>query len=228
MTNSTNRRTWLQGAATLLAATTTNASAKAPAANTNSTTDPTAVTSETNIVETTAGKVRGYSHNGIHIFKGIPYAASTAGPNRFMPPAKPTPWSGVRSSLYYGKVSPQAVRTGWDNDENAFMFEWDDGQPGEDCLRVNIWTPSVNDNRKRPVMVWLHGGGFSAGSGQELKSYEGENLAHRGDVVVVSLNHRLNVLGYLNLAELGGEKYNKNTKKAEGSAVRELQVGPGP
>ncbi len=83
------------------------------------------------------------------------------------------------------------------------MFEWDDGQPGEDCLRVNVWTPGLNDNRKRPVLFWIHGGGYSAGSGQELKSYDGENLARRGDVVVVSVNHRLNALGYLNLAEYG-------------------------
>jgi para-nitrobenzyl esterase len=83
------------------------------------------------------------------------------------------------------------------------MFRWDDGQPGEDCLRVNIWTPGINDNRKRPVMVWLHGGGFSAGSGQELQSYDGENLSRRGDVVVVSLNHRLNTFGFLNLADFG-------------------------
>jgi para-nitrobenzyl esterase len=86
------------------------------------------------------------------------------------------------------------------------MFSWDDGIQGEDCLRINVWTPAVNDGKKRPVMVWLHGGGYSAGSSQELKSYDGENLARRGDVVVVSLNHRLNVLGYLNLAQYG-ERY---------------------
>ena len=85
------------------------------------------------------------------------------------------------------------------------MFEWDDGQPGEDCLRANVWTQGVNDNRKRPVMVWLHGGGFSAGSGQELKAYDGESLARRGDVVMVSLNHRLNALGHLNLAAYGSK-----------------------
>ncbi len=203
-----DRRTWLKGTATLLAATTPIAAeAKAPKPSTASSSELTSVSGNSNIVETTSGKVRGYSQNGMHIFKGIPYGASTAGAARFMPPSKPTPWTGVRSSLYYGKVCPQGARAGWDNDENAFMFEWDDGQPGEDCLRVNVWTPGINDNAKRPVMVWLHGGGFSAGSGQELKSYEGENLARRGDVVVVSLNHRLNVLGYLNLAELGGEKY---------------------
>jgi para-nitrobenzyl esterase len=120
-----------------------------------------------------------------------------------MPPQKATAWTGVRSSLYYGQVCPQGPRAGWAVDENAFMFEWDDGQPGEDCLRINIWTPGINDNRKRPVLFWIHGGGYSAGSGQELKSYDGENLARRGDVVVVSINHRLNSLGYLNLAEYG-------------------------
>jgi para-nitrobenzyl esterase len=155
-------------------------------------------------VETTAGTVRGFTRNGIFTFLGIPYAATTA---RFQPPTKVTPWAGLRSSMQYGFVSPQEPRAGWTNDEVAWMFDWDDGRPGEDCLRVNIWTPGLNDNRRRPVMVWLHGGGFSAGSGQELKSYYGENLSRRGDVVVVSLNHRLGVLGYLNLAEVGGAKY---------------------
>jgi para-nitrobenzyl esterase len=104
--------------------------------------------------------------------------------------------------MYYGPVCPQGTRNGWKNDEEAFMFEWDDGQPGEDCLRVNVWTPGA-DNRKRPVMVWLHGGGFSAGSGQELKAYDGESIARRGDVVLVSLNHRLNIFGYLDLSKYG-------------------------
>jgi para-nitrobenzyl esterase len=85
------------------------------------------------------------------------------------------------------------------------MFEWDDGQPSEDCLRVNVWTPGLQDNRKRTVMFWIHGGGYSSGSGQELKSYDGENLARHGNVVVVSVNHRLNALGYLNLGEYGDQ-----------------------
>lgn len=156
------------------------------------------------VAETPSGKVRGSSRNGIFAFKGIPYAASTAGAARFLPPQKPAPWTGVRSSLTYGEVCVQPVRTGWASDETAWLFNWDDGQPGEDCLRVNLWTPGL-DNRKRPVMFWLHGGGYTAGSGQELPSYDGENLARRGDVVVVSINHRLNVFGYLNLADYGSQ-----------------------
>ena len=159
------------------------------------------------IVETASGRVRGYSRLGIYTFKGIPYAGPTWGPNRFMPPAPVKAWKGVRSSMHYGEVSPQPPRAGWKNDEEAFMFDWDDGVQGEDCLRVNVWTPGLDAGAKRPVMVWLHGGGYVAGSGQELLAYDGENLARRGDVVVVSLNHRLGALGYLDLSRLGGEAF---------------------
>jgi para-nitrobenzyl esterase len=164
---------------------------------------------ERNVVEIASGKIRGYTRNGIFTFKGIPYAASTAGKARFMAPAKPTPWTGVRSSMALGFACPQAFhvpegrRGGWTHDEEAFMFEWDDGQPGEDCLRVNVWTPAIDDTKKRPVLVWIHGGGFSSGSCNELRMYDGENLARRGDAVVVSLNHRLGVLGFLNVTEYG-------------------------
>ena len=157
------------------------------------------------VVETANGKVRGYVRKGIYTFKGIPYADTTAGANRFMAPQKPKPWTGIRSSMQFGEVCPQPPRLGWRNDEEAWLFSWNDGVPGEDCLRVNLWTPGISDGKKRPVMVWLHGGGFTAGSGQELLSYDGENLARRGDVVVVTLNHRLNVFGYLNLAKFGGK-----------------------
>jgi para-nitrobenzyl esterase len=157
------------------------------------------------IAATRVGRVAGYVRNGIYTFKGVPYADDTAGANRFMPPAKPKSWPGVRSSRQYGYVAPQGTRAGWANDEEAFMFAWDDGVQGEDCLRVNVWTPAINDRKKRPVMLWLHGGGYTAGSGQELRSYDGENLARRGDVVVVSLNHRLNVLGHLDLSAYGDQ-----------------------
>lgn len=164
-----------------------------------------------NVVETDSGKIFGYSRDGVVVtFKGIPYGASTEGSGRFMPPSKPAPWPGIRSALCWGPVSPQPItstfdgrRAGWGHDREAFMFEWDDGHDSEDCLRLNVWTPSINDNARRPVMVWLHGGGYVAGSSQELRSYVGENLVRRGDVVSVSVNHRLGVLGFANLMEYG-------------------------
>jgi len=158
------------------------------------------------VAETGAGKIRGFIHRGIFTFRGIPYAASTAGKRRFQPPARPAPWKGIRTALSYGFVSPQETNPHWDKDEVAFVYQWDAGVQNEDCLRVNVWTPGL-DARRRPVMVWLHGGGFASGSGHEMRAYDGENLARRGDVVVVSLNHRVGVAGFLNLASIGGEKY---------------------
>ena len=209
--NRLDRRNLLKRAATLVSLTGADALPRATSAAQNapatSRGGPLIVAGEGKAVaETTAGKVRGCIRSGIYCYKGIPYGADTSGSARFMPPARPAPWAKVRSSLYFGQVSPQEPRSAWSNDANAFMFEWDDGQPGEDCLRINVWTPGIGDNRKRPVMVWIHGGRFATGSGQELKAYDGENLARRGDVVVVTLNHRLNVLGYLNLAAYG-ERY---------------------
>lgn len=157
---------------------------------------------EATVVQTVSGKVAGYIDNGIFTYKGIPYAKA----ERFMPPVPADSWDGIRSSRAYGPTAPQGKRTGWYSDEQAFAFSWDDGFADEDCLRVNIWTPGINDNKKRPVMVWLHGGGYSSGSGQELPSYDGRSLAGKGDVVVVTLNHRLNVLGFLDLSAYG-EKY---------------------
>lgn len=156
------------------------------------------------VAQTANGKVAGYIQNGVTIFKGIPYAKA----NRFEAPVQADSWEGIRSCRQYGPVSPQGARSGWANDEIAFAFNWNDGVQGEDCLRLNVWTPAL-DSRKRPVMVWLHGGGYSAGSGQELPSYDGTSLAFAEDVVVVSINHRLNVLGFLDLSAYG-ETYAKS------------------
>ena len=156
------------------------------------------------VAQTANGKVAGYIQDGVTIFKGIPYAKA----NRFEAPVHADSWEGIRSCRQYGPVSPQGARSGWANDEIAFAFNWNDGVQGEDCLRLNVWTPAL-DSRKRPVMVWLHGGGYSAGSGQELPSYDGTSLAFAEDVVVVSINHRLNVLGFLDLSAYG-EKYSKS------------------
>lgn len=157
------------------------------------------------VAGTTYGKVRGYSSNGVYVFKGIHYGATTAGENRFKPPVKPAPWEGVKNALVYGPVCPQQPNDGWESEEYAFLFQWNDGYQSEDCLRVNVWTPAIKDNKKRPVMFWMHGGAFFSGSSQEHPSYDGENLSRKGDVVVVSVNHRLNVFGFLNLAEYGDE-----------------------
>jgi para-nitrobenzyl esterase len=164
-------------------------------------------TTGADVVETTAGRVRGFTRNGVHIFRGIPYGDTTAGANRFLPPKKPAPWSGVRSSTSWGPVSPHGPRRGWVNDEEQFLYQWDDGFPGEDMLRINVWTPAVNDAGRRPVLVWIHGGGFSSGSSQELRPYDGERLASQHDAVMVSMNHRLTVFGFLDLSQAGGAAY---------------------
>jgi para-nitrobenzyl esterase len=155
------------------------------------------------VATTESGKIKGYISRGIYTFKGIPYGDDTGGANRFVVAQKVKPWTGVRSCMAYGRTCPQPFRTGWNENENAWMFHWSDGVPGEDCLRLNVWTPSINDNAKRAVMFWIHGGGYTAGSAEEQPGYDGENLAKRGDVVVVSINHRLNVLGFLNLEKYG-------------------------
>ena len=156
--------------------------------------------------DTAFGRVRGVDVQGIKTFKGIPYGASTAGKNRFMPPAAPAKWTGVRDALAYGPSAPQ--RNPDAPAPAARLAVATDGLPteGEDCLVLNVWTPAVNDGRKRPVMFWCHGGGFATGSGSSPGT-DGTNLARRGDVVVVSINHRLNVLGFTNLVEAFGRDY---------------------
>ena len=154
------------------------------------------------VVETTAGKIRGTMEGKVSAFRGVPYGASTAGSLRFMPPEKPKPWGGVKETIELGHRSPQAA-SGLIPEVAAV----DANEPsGEDCLVLNVWTPSASPGHKRPVMVWLHGGGFTSGSGG-FKIYDGVKLAGNHDVVVVTVNHRLNAFGYLYLADLGGAKY---------------------
>lgn len=157
--------------------------------------------STSSVVTTQSGPVAGYIDDGVYIYKGIPYGKA----DRFMPPVDPDPWKEVRPSRAFGPVSPHGERMGWRDDNQAFTMHWDDGFPGEDCLRVNVWTSSIKAGSKLPVMVWLHGGGFSEGSSQELICYDGTSLARDHGVVVVSLNHRLNALGYLDLSAYGAK-----------------------
>ncbi len=169
------------------------------------------------VITLAQGKIAGYKADGVYIYKGVPYAKAA----RFEAPQDPDAWQGVRSCRAYGPTCPQEKRGGWKNDEEAFAFDWDDGFPDEDCLRVNVWTSTL-EKKHLPVMVWIHGGGFAAGSGQELPSYDGTNLAKTGEVVVVTLNHRLNVLGFLDLSAYG-EKYAQTGNLGMLDIVKALQ-----
>ena len=150
------------------------------------------------VVKTTAGAVRGARDGGIEIFKGIPYAAPPVGPLRFRRPAPAAPWDGVRDALEFGPSCPQPPERpeGWAPEPSL----------SEDCLYLNVWTPGTGEGERRPVMVWMHGGGYSIGSGS-WPVYDGTALARRGDTVVVTLNHRLGILGYLHLKELAGPEF---------------------
>ncbi len=156
------------------------------------------------IVETTAGKVRGGAENGLQIFRGIPYGGPAGGRNRFMPPTPPESWAGVRDATEFGAASFQ-VRP--ETPSPSLLGVSGFREMSEDCLFLNMWTQGVNDQRRRPVMVWLHGGGFVTGSASSSSIYHGASLARRGDVVVVSVNHRLGAVGYLHLGELLGDAY---------------------
>lgn len=154
------------------------------------------------VVETHRGKVRGTNDRDIKVFKGIPYAAATDGLNRFRPPKPVRPWPDVRDTVAYAPQCPQLPA-----EHASFTASWTyDRDSSEDCLALNVWTPALRDQRKRPVLVWLHGGGFSSLSGSR-NVFEGTRLCERGDVVVVTLNHRLNVFGFLYLARLGGAEF---------------------
>jgi para-nitrobenzyl esterase len=155
------------------------------------------------VVDTNSGKIRGAIIDKVYAFKGVPYGASTAGAGRFMPPAKPQPWTDVKDTVAFGHRSPQQPGVLEIPEVGATSGQ---GPMGEDCLVLNVWSNGLKGGKKRPVMVWLHGGGFASGSG-DYAIYDGANMARKRDVTVVTVNHRLNVFGYLYLADIGGAKY---------------------
>jgi para-nitrobenzyl esterase len=156
------------------------------------------------IAKTQYGKVRGFLDGGVFTFKGVPYAQTTAGENRWLPAKAPVPWKDEYPALCYGPNCPQNLHP-WTAIEQTFIQDWDDGWQSEDMLKLNIWTSSLSG--KRPVMFYIHGGGYSFGSSYELPSQEGAQMARHHDVVHVTVNHRLNVLGFFDVSEIGGSAY---------------------
>ena len=154
------------------------------------------------ITQTRYGKVQGYILDGVYTYLGIPYGAPTGGENRFLPPQEPESWEGVRPALFYGHDAPQNMDNKWRNNAGTFTDHWNYYDVDEDCLNLNVWTPAP-DGKKRPVLVWMHGGGFAAGNSIEQDGYHGANLARGGDVVFVSVNHRLNAFGFTDLSSCG-------------------------
>lgn len=159
------------------------------------------------IATTQYGKVQGFLLRGIYNFRGIPYGADTSGKNRFMPPQPPSPWEGILPAVWWGNSAPQNMDNRYGNAWASFVDHWNYDDVSEDCLRLNLWTPALEDGGLRPVMVWLHGGGYSNGNGIEQDGYMGENLSRKGNIVFVSINHRLGPIGFTDLSGVGGEKY---------------------
>src|SRR5580692_11551771 len=190
-----NRRSFVSGAALGASSILGGALNKAVAASTkDSAAGP--------VANTSAGKVRGVvQENKVNAFRGIPYGAPTSGANRFMPPVKPEAWSGIKETIEWGPEAPQGPHT--EIPEVAATIPKQ--TISEDCLHLNVWTNGL-DSHKRPVMVWLHGGGFTSGNGS-YSMYDGANMARKHDVVTVTVNHRLNSFGFLYLADVGGAKY---------------------
>jgi para-nitrobenzyl esterase len=157
------------------------------------------------VATTTFGSVRGFKRSSVYIFKGIPYGADTGGAARFLAPKVPKSWDEVRLALIYGSVCPQRP-SNHAPVELMFVNDAEYSYSDENCLSLNVWSESLDHNARRPVIVWIHGGGYTSGSSHELPVYDGENLARQG-VVLVSVNHRLGPLGFMDLAAVGGEDF---------------------
>ena len=172
------------------------------------------------VVSTKYGKVRGYVDDGIFAFKGIPYAKA----ERFMPPQSPDKWEGVLQCTIYGPQAMQKTSQNWSGQSDynfGFLFNREPMDEKESFV-LNVWSQGINDGKKRPVWVWLHGGGFNSGSGNQLPCFDGCSMAGKGDIVVVTLNHRLNVLGATDLRGLGG-KYSESVNLGMQDIVAALQ-----
>lgn len=180
------------------------------------------ISDRTTVASTTYGDIQGYCDGGVYTFKGVPYAKA----ERFMPPVAPDHHDGILMCRAYGPKAPQTSTT---LDWKRAMTDYDFGfnfnlEPvdEENCLVLNVWTKSISDSAKRPVFVWIHGGGFASGSGNDMDCYEGRALAEEGDVVVVNLNHRLNLLGYIDLRDLGG-KYSQSANLGMLDIIKALE-----
>jgi para-nitrobenzyl esterase len=177
-------------------------------------------TPRSTIASTQYGKVRGFLSGGVFTFKGIPYGQDTGGENRWLPAKPPAPWKDEYPALIYGANCPQNLHP-WTAIEQTFLQDWDDGYQNEDMLKLNVWTPSLTG--KRPVLVYFHGGGYSFGSSYELPAQEGAQMARNHDVVSVTVNHRLNILGFLDLSEIGGSAYEDSVNAGMTDLVASLK-----
>ncbi|MCK9625336.1 MAG: carboxylesterase family protein [Bacteroidales bacterium] len=157
------------------------------------------------IANTSYGKVKGYIYKDVYTYLGIPYGASTAGHNRFMPPQEPTPWKVTKATVFYGNSAPQNIENQFPNNYDTFINNKNCYDVSENCLSLNVWTPGI-DSAKRPVLVWLHGGGIASGNAIEQDSYDGNNISRNGNIVFCSVNYRLGAIGFSDLSAYG-EKY---------------------
>ena len=169
------------------------------------------------IAKTQYGKVRGFVDGDVYTFKGVPYGQNTGGENRWLPAKPPVPWKDeyrgsqfmdAYPALTYGANCPQRLHD-WTAIEQTFIQDWDDGWQSEDLLKLNIWTPGLTGSR--PVMFYIHGGGYSFGSAYELPAQDGAQMARYHDVVSVTVNHRLNVLGFFDASQIGGSDYENSS-----------------